>query len=132
MRERRICTLCHGDRCVVVGVQHVTMCPRCSGDGVELLELAAPLPANTKQLVFWYQLDLPFDASSTPDDESLVRESAQKPRRPPGRDTVRSRRAALMASLAPAARTGGVDPGPLSKACVGRPGGVCGQLDDDR
>lgn len=131
MRERRICTLCHGDRCVVVDVQRVTLCPRCNGDGVELLELAKPLPPDTRQLVMWFQLDLPFedaeDAKAHHPVESQVRESAHKPRASHVGTLLRMRRAALMADLAPAARTGGADPGPPSKACSeGLPGAAMG------
>jgi len=59
MRERRICTECLGDRCIVSKADgSVRRCPTCNGDGVELLELARPL--QPRQLVIWYQLDLPI------------------------------------------------------------------------
>jgi DnaJ-class molecular chaperone len=61
MRERRICTMCHGDRCVASRDGSVMRCPTCNGDGVELLELAPPLSPQRRQLVIWHQLDLPVD-----------------------------------------------------------------------
>jgi hypothetical protein len=127
MRERRICTLCHGDRCIVVNVQRVTMCPRCNGDGVELLELAKPLAPRARQLVIWYQLELPLDASPSPRGDGRVRESAHEPDDSLGHDDTRERRTAVMADLTPAARSGGADPAPFSKAALGgSPGAAVG------
>lgn len=61
MRERRICTSCHGDRCIASSDGSVIRCPTCNGDGVELLELAEPLEPKRRQLVLWWQLDLPIE-----------------------------------------------------------------------
>lgn len=58
MRERRICVQCQGDRCVSLDGVRVVLCPTCGGEGVELLELAQPLPPRPRQLVMWYQLEL--------------------------------------------------------------------------
>lgn len=60
-RERRICTLCDGSRSVYVGGAYtVRTCPRCKGDGFELLGPAKPLPIQgpQRQLTIWHQLDL--------------------------------------------------------------------------
>lgn len=67
-RERRICTLCQGDRCVTVqrddeAYSRVERCERCGGAGVELLEVAEPMQPQRPRRV-WYQLELPIEAKS--------------------------------------------------------------------